>query len=197
MVSNLHRPRSSLPREPREFILSSDLTIFRTGIPFKSLIPSLRSFPEGEFVLLALPSPPATFSLTCHNLSSTYSLSWWSLLASTSKIQWLFHPASPTPPFGCILLLKLATLGFWANGCPRSHSSTKTLFFSFYFLSSTCARFTQDPSLNPFFIFTRHLLNSAQVLILHFHQDISHLMAHPCPYSQALPLTVFAMFFIA
>lgn len=88
------RPRSSLPREPRRihpFLWSYHLPNWHSiQVPY-SFLEEL----SGRGICIAgLTLSPATFSLTCHNLSSTYSLSWWSLLAPTSKIQWLFHPAS-------------------------------------------------------------------------------------------------------
>ena len=122
------------------------------------------------------------YSLTSHILSNPlqsviYLQSWWSLLVSHFQKSSDFSTQPyPTPPFGYILPLKLATFGFWANGCSQISFLHKDSLFLTCIFSSTCARFTQEPSLNPFFIFTLLApLNSAQVSIFHFYQDMGHL----------------------
>jgi len=170
-------PRSSLPQRASRihpFLWSYHLLNWHSIQVPHSFLEKL----SGRGIYIAgLTLSPATFSLTHHNLSSTYSLSWWSLLVSHfQKSSDFFTQPHPTLPFGCILLWKLATFGFWANGCSRISFLHKDALFLICIFSSTCARFTQDPSLNPFFIFTLLApLNSAWVSVFHFHQDISHL----------------------
>ena len=195
MVSNLHThapPRLREPQRIHPFLWSYHLLNWHAIQVPHSFLEKL----SGKGIYIAgLTLSPATFSLTPNNLSSTYSLSWWPLLVSHfQKSRDFFTQPHPTPPFGCILPLKLATFGFWANGCSQISFLHKDSLFLICIFSSTCARFTQEPSLNPFFIFTLLTpLNSAQVSIFHFYQDISTKiwaiwMAHLCSLLQTIAI---------